>query len=159
MLCRLSTSALLVGGLVATACFFRPDALSDVGLDFWRLPEYQEALWRERHRERRLNALDQVIRARIDAKHEVAADLIADRITLAQATSRFRSLCLEPLNVLECICPYERGATQQERLCRHVIFWVASRLADHPEAEKQLTLRLEGQLQEYLDHYGTVPQP
>jgi hypothetical protein len=156
---RLTVSTLLVGCLLRGVAYVQPDWLADLDLDFWRLPEYQQALERERQRADSLQVLYQGVLDRSEAKSAVALELVAGRITLAEATERFRKLYAESPGMLDSVYLNTKGRTNAERLCRHTIGWVKSTLNDRPREASELGRRLEAQLEAYLERYGTVPLP
>jgi hypothetical protein len=156
---RFSLCALLTASLAATVSYVEPDWLADLNLDFWRLPQYEGALQREHQRGENLKELYRAVLARMEAKNAVGQNLVAGRITLAEATHRFRELCAQAPRVLDSIYLSEHGRTNAERLCRHTIGWVKSTLTDRPREARELGRRLEAELESYLDRYGTVPLP
>jgi hypothetical protein len=158
-LSRLTVSTLLAGCLLRGVAYVQPDWLADLELDFWRLPEYQQALERERQRADSLQALYQGVLDRSEAKRAVGLELVAGRITLAEATERFRELYAESPGMLDSIYVNAKGRTKAEQLCRHTISWVKSTLHDKPREARELGRRLEAQLEAYLERYGTVPLP
>ena len=110
--------------------------------------------WREEALDRRLAATRRVM----DGKARVVAEVIAGRLTLLEATGRFREL-----NVLvandddhDIIAPY-RVVTGEEALCRTVLAWVEAELWHEPD---QVAAPIRARLKaEYRQQFGHAPQP
>jgi hypothetical protein len=97
---------------------------------------------------------------RMEGKNQVTRDLIAGRITLPEAAARFKVLNETPA---DCPFNYENkaeGNSEGERLCRQVINWAVTEVAQTSEAQAQaLSQRLEAELQVHLRRDGTVWLP
>jgi hypothetical protein len=156
---RLTVGTLLMSCLLRGVAYFQPDWLDELDLQFWRLPEYQEALVREDRRKADLEALFQTVLDHSGTKSAVGRELVAGRMTLAEATERFRELFSHSPGALDAVYLSEQGRTKAERLCRHTIRWVQSTLNDRPAEAREVGRRLEAQLDAYLERYGTVPLP
>jgi hypothetical protein len=81
--------------------------------------------------------------ARLQAKQQAVADLIAGRADLLQAAARFRAAL-------------PGGAADGEPVCRAVIGWAYLALSDRPERAEALTDALERQLTDVLSRHGEV---
>jgi len=102
----------------------------------------------------------QVAYERIVAKDEIAEALRNGEMTLLAAATRFRALHADPQswhNPYRPLPEHQDGAAW----CRLVIEWVeANTRIDHsPSQADALRQRLEAELQEQLDCYGTVILP
>jgi hypothetical protein len=93
------------------------------------------------------------------AREAVLADLLGKRLTLPEAAARFREWEWELAN--RGLAPgLGAGSSEGERCCRLVIEWVRSREGT-PSDPGALALRrrLEVELEELLERYGTVRLP
>jgi hypothetical protein len=96
-----------------------------------------------------------------EAKAAVTEEVIAGRLSLAEAAARFRALEAGRPN-RHCRAPQERfpGDSEGERLCREVITHVRTRLgAEDPARARQIIARLEADLRGLLARDGTVRLP
>ena len=123
------------------------------------MPWEQTLTLAERLRSEDLEVQGRECFARMAAKCYVADDLLGGRISLAEATGRYHDLCADPPHLLDIISRYERGRTEEERLCRHVIRWMGQTALERGLEVEEVNRRLEAQLAAYLEHYGTVPLP
>jgi hypothetical protein len=97
---------------------------------------------------------------RVEAKQQIIADLIEGRLTLLEATARFREAHLGSAGE----GAYGRllataGSEDGEHLVRAVIGWVHLALRDRPERAEALSEELEQQLQAHLATHGVVRLP
>jgi hypothetical protein len=97
--------------------------------------------------------------ARQTAKRKVAAELAAGRLTLVEAAARIRHLKDGPDNFWTFIRANERGNSDEERLCRHVIGWTEATLFNRPAEAARITARLEAELKNHLRRNGKVILP
>jgi hypothetical protein len=79
---------------------------------------------------------------RLHGKQQIVADLIGGRLSLLEASSRFRALS-------------DDGRTE-EAACREVIGWAHLALRDRPETADAVSTRLEEELERYLSCHGTA---
>ncbi|HXG08327.1 MAG TPA: hypothetical protein VNK04_00910 [Gemmataceae bacterium] len=101
---------------------------------------------RERQEQRRAeDALEK-------AKEEVAAALVAGRLTLWEAGARFAALDEQfPCVRGEGASRRFPGRSEEERRCREVIAYAEELLADQPDQAEELVARLQLELEE---HFG-----
>jgi hypothetical protein len=110
--------------------------------------------WREEALDLRLAATRRVM----DGKARVVAEVIAGRLTLLEATGRFRELnvLVENADDHGVLAPY-RVVTGEEALCRTVLAWVEAELWYEPDqAAAPIRARLKA---EYRQQFGHDPQP
>jgi hypothetical protein len=80
-------------------------------------------------------------------RKEVSKELIAQRLTLREAATRFQALARE--NASYNWVEFRRdhpGRTEEERFCRHVIGWVEMTLKRQPGETAKVVARLEAEL-------------
>ena len=89
---------------------------------------------------------------RIQAKHAVVTELLADRLTLAEAAAGFRDLDAGLPEVRDRLVQQYPGVPYEVALCRHVIEQARSvlRVRDPDQVEPVVT-RLEMELQAHLE--------
>jgi hypothetical protein len=83
----------------------------------------------------------------IDAKHEIAAELTAGRMTLAEAADRFERLAgMMDDGQDDLLGPYRTAAGDRPAIYRQVIRWVEVSLQDQPREQAEVVARLEREL-------------
>jgi hypothetical protein len=85
----------------------------------------------------------------MEAKDAVAEEVIAGRMTLAEAADRFRVINAARPSHLPFHLDAFPGGGDEERNCRHVIRFVDSSLMGRPDREA-VVARLESELQRHL---------
>jgi hypothetical protein len=96
-----------------------------------------------------------------EAKRRIANDLIAGRLTLAEAAARVRELDRQTMDaptysrVLKLHFP---GASEEERICRKVIRHALNVVDPQSEAAAGLKERLETELRKHLAEYQSLAQ-
>jgi hypothetical protein len=94
---------------------------------------------------------------RIFAKRQLARETAAGRRSLVEAAALFRELNRLPPALQPAEGPFLTGRTEEERLCRQVIGYVANLEHDRSEAAADAAVaRLEAELQEELERHGAV---
>jgi hypothetical protein len=140
---------------------YRPAWAVQAGLDWWNLPELCEQV---RRGEEKLAAQEPRGRAMVErfrARGAVTEELRAGRLTLVQAAARFRNLNAYPPDSVPDLRHYVPGATDEERLCRQVIFWAEGSDPAMPLAARKWTRRqLEAELDRLLaENNGIIRLP
>jgi hypothetical protein len=141
-------------GLVGAAAL-RPTVLEEVGLDFWDWPRQRQVLDAETERNAELTRGWENALLRDQAKDAICRDLIADRITLADAVRRFREFQL-PDYMWESLRVGYEGATDEERLNRHVIAWSCDLLRKEPDRADALRQRLQREGSASRDSHSAI---
>jgi hypothetical protein len=108
------------------------------------------SLTEERGREEKLREMHEATHRRLQAKRQVAQEVIAQRQTLAQAIEQFRTLDRQwpgcpPEPTLEAL-----GISEDELDGLCVLHYVRQVLADRPDDAAKVASRLEKELQELL---------
>jgi hypothetical protein len=101
------------------------------------------------------------VRRDLDAKDQVAGEVIAGRLRLTEAAARFRALeAVRPNRYCDPHLELIPGDSEGERLCRKVIGHVQGCLHwFDPAREQEVTAGLEAELRDELARDGTVRLP
>ena len=91
----------------------------------------------------------EIIVENIQAKDAIARDLVAERLSLAEAIARFRALDSRRPPHLPIRLPDESGATVEQHYAVYVINWARSVLSERPGGEAACA-RLDAVLREFL---------
>jgi hypothetical protein len=141
---RMFVGLLFVGTLAAGCTALQPAFLADLGLDFWSLPELWGRLHDEEVRLAELTRTQQCVCSRHAVKDEATQDLIAGRLTLAEAVERFEQASGESLPLarrqLRLLHP---DAPEGELLHQHVIDYVLAALENEPQRSFAVVARLQ----------------
>jgi hypothetical protein len=136
---------------------YRPAWATQVDLDWWNLPELYDEL---RRGQQELEAQEQQRQAAVErlwARAAIIGDLRAGRQTLVQAAARFRRLNASAPEGPIDLRQHVPGATEEERVCRQVIYWAESADCPAPTARGEVRRRLEEELDRLLaEHNGTI---
>jgi hypothetical protein len=148
-LLRLAACASLLGLFCVGAFALFPAAVGDAGLDLTEWFRCQRILDIEERRGEEITRLQGEAMQRHHAKNAVARELIAGRLTLAEATARFADLPGPPPHMVELLRRCYGGVTAEESMCRHVIEWSCQILELEKQTEQSRALRdrLEKELQ------------
>jgi hypothetical protein len=148
---RMMSFVALLGTTLIGLSQYRPAWAARAGLDWWSLPELCEEY---RHGEQELAAQEAQGRGmveRLRARGEVIDDLRAGRLTLVQAAARFRGLNGLAPEASYDLSHHMAGATEEERLCRQVIYWAEGAERTVPPTAREQTRRcLEAELDRLL---------
>jgi hypothetical protein len=135
--------------LVAAAVFVaRPAWASTLGLDVWNVPALKAELRDMTEESGRLDSESEDVRRRVAVKEQIIAELIARRMTLAEATDRFVQLNSYRPEILEVIRAKYPSGSDFEKTARNVIDYVLVRVAV-PE-RPAVARRLESELRQML---------
>lgn len=160
---RVGINFLAVGGLVVALGFAGTALTTAAGTSFYpaAIPWAQAA--REQVRGERLEVQLREATRRIAARDQVVAALLAGRITLLEATARFRDLdaeCPDPRRAILTLVarqldPAGRGFSYEECVCRNVIEYArrskkVQDLADPHRDVADITPRLEEEFQQLV---------
>jgi hypothetical protein len=132
----------LVGLSFAGLACLRPALLEEAGLDVWDWPQYQMALLTEADREQELDQSFADLFRRREARAAVGRELIAGRVTLAEATQRILDLTTEADVVRHNARAWYAAATDEENLGRYVIDFACDLLRDEPARARELRQHL-----------------
>jgi hypothetical protein len=96
---------------------------------------------------------------RVQAKQDIVAQLVAGRINLLDAATRFRAAS-------QPVAEWHGGAFRarpeenaDEHVCRTLIGWAYLALCEYPERAEAVSNRLETDLQALLDRHGCICLP
>lgn len=140
---------IVMGGYQAS-----PESFAACGLDLVNAPYWYSALSASQRKSEELNAKLDTIFARTQAKNDIVRDLIAGRLTVVQATVRFRDLPGLTHDFWVMTTAFERGVSHEERLCRYTIGWVEYYFKQECETlsveAKETMARLNQELRDHL---------
>jgi hypothetical protein len=129
---RLTTVAALVGlTLVASRCLYSA-TLEEAGLDVWAWPRLQRILLAEEERQEFLRQGFADLDRRRKAKIWVCRELIAGRVTLEDAVTRYLDLTVASEQVRRDAGAKYAGCDEQESVRRWVIDFTCDLLRDQP---------------------------
>ena len=136
---------LLLAGVVLAV---HPTWAVALGIDVWNVPALEAELRAGAEEAQRLDAEDEYVRRRIELKEMIVRDLVAERVSLAEATDRFVELnALRPRSA-EAVRESFPGATDREKTARNVIAYALTRST--PDQQGAISSRLETELRQML---------
>jgi hypothetical protein len=139
--------------LIGAGCYAaRPAVLEEFGLDFWELPKWQCQLVEEGRRDHGLSERIDAVWHRYGARVRIGRELLAGRLSLAEAVGQTKQLAGLPENYQDHLRRAVSGQTDEERLYRHVIDWTCDFFRDQPEQVEQMRRRLQAELETFLQH-------
>ncbi len=151
--------ALAALGLLGLAALTWPGMFAALGIDSRQVPGNNDPLDRALARSDRLDAGLVEARRRTAARHKLLRDLAAGRISVPEAARQFWEVRAAPAAYLRSILQEERGDSDEERLCRHVIRWIREELEDSPAEAERAVAQRERELAEHLARHGRVVLP
>jgi hypothetical protein len=146
---RPTVCAFAVGLLVICLLKFGRGPLAEIIEDYREARHWQQVLADGHKRAADLQVGLNRRRARQQAKDQIVNDMVAGRITVHDAVRQYRALPDAPNNFMECLRVSERGATDHERLCRHLIDYACYGFEDESvalELRRRLTEELENSM-------------
>jgi hypothetical protein len=146
--------AVLALGFFRGGCRSVPDEPAALREDSRPGPDVEEESRRMEH----LDRLQQVIFWAIGQRAALVSDVAVGRLTLFEAAAGFRAVQRIKEKYVSPVSLLFPGKTEEERLCRQVIMHVEQRLLDEPN-QATVVGRLERELQEHLEKYGTIELP
>jgi hypothetical protein len=136
--CALGALALISLGFV-----LHPAWAQSAGVDVWNLPGLQRQLREADDEDRRLSADNAELMRCLRAKEATVADLLAGRVTLAEAADRFSLLNASrpqcAARVRECYA----GSTDREKYAQNVIDFALHRVPSHEQPDVAARLEVE----------------
>jgi len=149
-LLRLAGCAGFLGLCVVVTYALFPCVPEWAGMDLMKWIGCQRMLDREATRTEELSRRQHHSNERILAKDRIARDLIAGRMSLAEAARRFGALPHAPAPLREQLRADYVGASEEECMCRHVIEWACQLTRNQPGEAEALRRRLEEELRANL---------
>jgi hypothetical protein len=146
-LVRLAGCAAFACLLFTVGCALAPDLLVELGLDWWNWPQELRQADAEAERTKELADRRQAVDWYKDTKDRICRELIAGRLTLAEATRQFMELPGTTEFMWREIRTDFPGATAEESMSRHVIRWACNLLGQEPARAEALRRRLLAELQ------------
>jgi hypothetical protein len=143
-LLRLASCASFLGLFFVGVYAFYPVVLEDAGLDFAEWIRCRRTFDNETERGEELSQQRLFAIERHLAKNQIARDLIAGKLSLAEAADRFGELPHPPRRMWELLRLYHGAGNDEEIMRRHVLDWTCTLLEDEPA--RALRARLENEL-------------
>lgn len=144
---RISTYVVVLAVVGLAGATFWPSALTDLGLDVWNVAELTKGMEQDRQAAEQMDIDDQTVLRRMQVKETIAAELIAGRVTLLEATAQFESLHSDDRRFRELLELYYPGDSSEERMCRCVIAFARMRVrVVGSSQESELVDKLEREL-------------
>jgi hypothetical protein len=125
-----------------------PTWAQSIGADVWNMPTLRESVRNAEAEGERLDAEDAEVLSRIRMKESIVTDLVAGRITMAEATDQFTELCAPHPAQMEVIRDRFPGATDREKIAHNVIAFALQRV--DPDQRDAIASRLENDLRQML---------
>jgi hypothetical protein len=143
--------SICVSVVAATVCglgFLQPQSFKQLRREVTRLPDLPAVLKPSRPPEDTTKTNLTRVLARVEVKRILVAELIARRLTLAEAADRLRELDEAiPLPTGEILRALYPNCCQAEVYCRSLINLVESELVERPALSEATVARLEVELQ------------
>jgi hypothetical protein len=131
----------------AVAYLFIVASVAAAGAVLWQGVDLPQVLRDQIRRAGDIRAQQETVSDRRQARRETLEALVAGRLTLLQAASRFKGLNERPPECMTAVRSTYEGASDEERLCRQVIAGVRGLLEDLPPSESaSIIARLESEL-------------
>jgi hypothetical protein len=146
----LAGAACAVGGWAAWLAAGRVAGQADGGAS---AREWVEELARRQ----RLEAKRVALQRRNEAKEQVAGEVLAGRLSLAEAVARYRALNAESPDYRPGAGRYYPRMSMEELLCREVLDYVEVALRGQPGRAEAVRSRLERDLRDHLARPGPRP--
>lgn len=124
-----------VGVAFATLAVANPSWAKTAGLDVWNVNEAQRELADATRAQEQLAADDIAVLNRITAKEALVDEVIAGRLALADAAAQFLALSADSATYLTYVREAHPTGTDEERVARNVIEYVAQRVDRSPEGD------------------------
>jgi hypothetical protein len=120
-------------------------------------PDVVEALrgiLTEVRRAEELNAREEVSFRSFRGKQAVTRELVAGRLTLAEAVEQFRDLTRAHEGAMKELLAAYPTSTEDEAVCQSLLTWVRTETRRDPCRRAALLARLEAEMRQHLCHPG-----
>jgi hypothetical protein len=146
--------------LVGVSTYQHSSAGEGRTLAWLELPVARDYYEDDLRREKELAKFDGVLLARSEERYAIVIQLSEGRLSLFEAAAAFKRLnSLPSPSNHNCLWAFP-GASDDERVCRQVICWLAVNTYQLPPSQRQIVLdRLEAELRDQLKCAGTVVLP
>jgi hypothetical protein len=118
--------------------------------DIVQLPDILSQIAAEEQLGAELQDISAALHRANDTKQDVAREVLAGRLTLAQAVDCYREIHEHLPISWASMRKHYPGDTDQERWCRNVFSWVQSETGDQPDQRAALA-KLDLEMQRYLE--------
>lgn len=138
----------LIGGVAVLGLApWLPGWLTAAGLDVWNVTDLRRKVAENHRVEAGLTSEITHVQQQVRVKEVLADELIAGRLSLAEATDRFELMVTDSPRILTGLrTMYPDIPTDRERVARHVVDYTRSRVNDPRERERvavRMTTELE----------------
>jgi hypothetical protein len=144
---RLTAWVLVLGLLITLIGFFVAPRLGGPALLPGDGPAPGQALSQEQNLAEALEKRDAAVRRRLAGKAEVTAEVVAGRVSLAEAIDRFRRLQDDGQD--EAPGTPSRRAGDDDEIAQNVLRWASWWLCRDPSRQAEVMARLEKELAEW----------
>lgn len=149
-LLRVTVWVLVLGPLIALAGFLVVPWLGGPALFAVDGAAPGQGLWQEQTRAEALEKRDAAVRRRLAGKAEVTAEVVAGRLSLAEAIDRFRRLeALRDEGPDGVPGTPSRPALDDDEIAQNVLRWASWWLCEEPSRRAEVMTRLEKELAEW----------
>lgn len=134
-----------------------PGWLTAAGLDVWSAPALHRQVAANETESARLTGRINDVHDQILAKERLTAELLAGRITLAEAAEQFEPMiAAQPRIAADLRVKYPDATTDRERAARHVIEYARLRVTDAADRDA-LAVRMSAELEALFPTTRAVP--
>jgi len=135
---------LLIIAAVLGAAYVQPQWATELGLDFWNLPEVCETMHESLQTRAELEELIMETLQRMALRQEIVDELLSNRLTFAEAAGKFKRLN-RPTTIPRLLEYAYPGMSPDEACCRNMIDVILKdrRVVSDPDAETRLHRALE----------------
>ena len=145
---RAVLTSLAISSLYGSFIYACPDVSRDLGLDFWNFSDCEEELRRCKQMEKELQVSSERVMRRLSLKFMIAEDLVEQRITLKEATSKFIALNRMDPELMSTTCSLYPSASEEESVARQVISFVRNNQQSESSRSTETLKHLEQELQQ-----------
>lgn len=147
-LIRLTAALIVVGGALAGLSCAQPELVSQLGIDVWRLPEFQDHLTTATDFSNRLDEVRVRNHTSAQQRDQVVHDLAHGKIHLPEAVALTCALSDTDQLTLALECLGISDPNREIAVAKLLIHWVEQELRDRPALATDTVVQLEKELAE-----------
>ena len=148
---RLTVCLVALGVAGISLDFLQPGGLANLAAELGELPRLKLTMHREVERQQQLQEETLKIVERIAKKRQMAVEVVAGRLSLLEAASRFRQLAEADGKTVKEDGPEESTPHPKEGHFRNVIAYVRLEFAGQTEVVAVMVPQLEKELRQTMD--------